>query len=59
MENSSKPGIKYLKALANIAVYTVALVLLITVVPKLIVFFMPFVIGFIISALANPFVRFF
>ncbi|MCR5117814.1 MAG: sporulation integral membrane protein YtvI [Lachnospiraceae bacterium] len=59
MENKPKQGIKYLKALANIAVYAVALVILIAVVPKLIVFFMPFVIGFIISALANPLVRFF
>ena len=54
-----RSGIKYFKALANIAIYAVAIVLLITVVPKIVVFFMPFVIGWIISAIANPFVRFF
>lgn len=49
----------YLKAMANVLLYLVDLVLLITVFPKLFVFFMPFIIGWIISAIANPLVRFF
>lgn len=51
-------GKKYLKALSNVLFYLVCLILLITVVPKILVFFLPFIIGWIISAIANPAVRF-
>lgn len=50
---------KYWKALTNVFIYIVAVVLLVTVFPKLLLFFMPFVIGWIISLIANPAVRFF
>ncbi|MCQ2513440.1 MAG: sporulation integral membrane protein YtvI [Lachnospiraceae bacterium] len=50
---------KYLKAFTNIGIYAVALLFCIFVVPRLIIFFLPFVIGWIISAIANPIVKFF
>lgn len=56
MSNSKK---KYFKALANIVLYTVAFVLMITIFPHLCWFFLPFIIGWIISLIANPIVRFF
>lgn len=49
----------YLKALTNVLLYTIAIILIIVFVPKLVVFFLPFVIGWIISAIANPAVKFF
>jgi len=54
-----KKSTLYLKALANIALYLISIVLVCVFVPKLIVFFMPFVIGLIVSAIANPAVKFF
>ena len=50
--------IKYLKALSNVAFYIIMAFLIIWLVPKFIVFFMPFVIGWIISSIANPIVKF-
>jgi len=49
---------KYLRALVNLAVYTAAIIFMITVVPKIFVFFLPFIIGWIISLIANPLVKF-
>ena len=49
---------KYFRALANVVLYAICVLLLIWVVPKLVIFFMPFIIGWIISAIANPIVRF-
>lgn len=54
--NSKK---KYLKALTNIVLYVIAFVLFVTIFPKLCWFFFPFIIGWIISLMANPIVRFF
>ena len=53
-----KQSIKYLKILCNLAAFILILFCLIFILPKLIVFFMPFVIGFILSLIANPLVRF-
>lgn len=47
---------RIIKYIANLAVFVIALVLCITLLPKLIIFFMPFVIGWIISCIANPLV---
>ncbi len=47
-----------LKLITNILISLVILLLCIFVVPKLILLFMPFVIGWIISCIANPFVMF-
>lgn len=48
----------YLKAFANVGIYLVSAVLCIILVPKLLAFFLPFVIGWIISSIANPIVKF-
>lgn len=49
---------KYLKIFTNIALLVAAVLLLIFAVPKVLVFFMPFVIGWILALLANPLVKF-
>ncbi|NLL78850.1 MAG: sporulation integral membrane protein YtvI [Clostridiales bacterium] len=50
---------RYMKAIVNLFVAAVTLLLCIFVLPKLLMFFMPFVIGWIISLIASPLVRFF
>ncbi len=50
---------KYGKALVNIAVALAVALLVIFVLPKVIVFFSPFVVGWIIALIAGPFVTFF
>ena len=49
----------YLKAAVNVLLFTIAIVLIIWLLPKFLVFFLPFVIGWIISLIANPVVKFF
>lgn len=49
----------YLKVLMNLGIAVIILLLCIFLVPRLLVFFMPFVVGWIISLIANPLVRFF
>ena len=51
-------GIENLKLIVNILISLVILLLCIFVVPRLVLFFMPFVIGWIISCIANPLVVF-
>lgn len=48
----------YIKAILNILTALVILILCIFLLPRLIAFFMPFIIGYIISMIASPFVRF-
>ncbi len=50
---------KYCKALANITIALAIFLLVILVLPRLLFFFMPFVMGWIISLIAAPLVRFF
>lgn len=50
---------KYAKAFVNLLVALVALLLCIFLVPKLLLFFMPFVIGWLISLVAGPLVKVF
>ena len=50
---------KYCKALVNIAITVALLLLVIFGVPRLLVFFSPFVVGWIIAQIAAPAVRFF
>lgn len=55
-----KPTSKtYFKVLMNLGIALVIALLLILLVPRILVFFMPFVIGWIIALIANPLVRFF
>lgn len=46
-----------LKMISNLVIALMILLLFVFVVPKIIVFFMPFVIGWIISCIANPLVQ--
>lgn len=48
----------YCKIFLNIAIPCVSLILLFWLGPKLILFFMPFVVGYILAKLANPLVAF-
>ncbi|MCM1046755.1 MAG: sporulation integral membrane protein YtvI [Candidatus Gastranaerophilales bacterium] len=50
---------KYVKALINLAVALVIFLLVILLLPKLLIFFAPFVAGWIIALIASPLVRFF
>lgn len=52
-------GGKYGKAVVNIAIAIVILLLLIFLAPKVLVFFMPFLCGWIIALIASPLVKFF
>lgn len=55
-----KPSAKtYFKVIMNLGIACIILLLLIFLVPKMIVFFMPFVVGWVIALIANPLVRFF
>lgn len=54
-----KDGVhKYGKLLLNVLIYLIVILFVIFVVPKIIRFFMPFVIGGIIAWIANPLVKF-
>ena len=48
----------YLKIIVNLLLTVTGIVLLIVFLPKLIRFFLPFVIGGILSVIANPLVKF-
>ena len=48
----------YARILVNFLLTLIGLILVIVFVPKLFRFFMPFVIAFVISSIANPIVRF-
>lgn len=55
-----KPAIKkYMKVLLNLTIALSVLLIVILLVPRLIFFFMPFVIGYLIALIASPLVRFF
>lgn len=49
---------KYLRCVVNIFLYVIGIILLFVLIPRLLVFFMPFVVGWLIALLANPLVRF-
>ena len=49
----------YLKVILNLVTALIVLLLCIFLLPKCIFFFLPFVIGWIISLIASPVVRFF
>lgn len=52
-----KQSTKYLKILVNLLVAALVIVFLCFIFPRLVTFFMPFVIGWLISMVANPLVR--
>lgn len=49
---------KYLRNIVNILLFAAGILFFVILTPKVLVFFMPFVVGWIISLLANPLVRF-
>ena len=53
-----KEAVTYIKVILNLLTALVILLLAIFVLPKVILFFMPFIIGWIISLIAAPLVRF-
>jgi len=53
-----KPHIKYLKITINIVTMILAILFCIFILPSIIIYFMPFIIGAIIALIANPLVRF-
>ncbi len=53
-----KRSTKYLKIFCNLIWAFALLLILVFLAPRLVVFFMPFVVGFILSLIANPLVRF-
>lgn len=53
------PMKKYWKALINLAIAVAVLLLAILLLPKVLIFFTPFVVAWIISLIAGPLVRFF
>ena len=50
---------KYSKALTNLAIAVVILLAALFLLPRVIIFFMPFVVGWLIALIAGPLVRFF
>lgn len=54
-----KKSVRYLKIFANLLVAVLGIVVVFYFGPRLILFFMPFVVGYLISLIANPLVRFF
>lgn len=50
---------KYAKAVVNLAIALLAVLAVIFLLPRLLMFFLPFVVGWIIAMMASPLVRFF
>ncbi len=53
-----KNGIIYIKIAVNLVIFVLGLLFAVFILPKILGFFMPFVIGWIISVIANPLVKF-
>ena len=53
-----KQSTKYLKIGGNLLTAVLVLLFLIFIAPKILIYFMPFVVGFILSLIANPVVKF-
>lgn len=53
-----KPWVKYARILTNLVIFLGLAALAVFLGPKLIMFFMPFVLGWVISLIANPMVHF-
>ncbi len=54
----SSNSMKYLKIVCNLLVFVVGLFVIIKVIPRILVFFSPFVTGFVISLMVNPAIKF-
>lgn len=58
MEVTMKNSLVYVKIIFNFILIAVAALLIFLVLPRILSFFMPFVIGWIVAMIANPLVRF-
>ncbi|MBO5094718.1 MAG: sporulation integral membrane protein YtvI [Lachnospiraceae bacterium] len=54
-----QPWKRYIKVIMNLTLAAAVLLLCIFVLPRLLIFFLPFLIGWVIAGIANPLVRFF
>ena len=52
------PWVKYVKVCLNLMTALAVLLLVLFVLPRVLRFFMPFVVGWVIALIANPLVRF-
>lgn len=60
MDGEGRTSLKtYLKVLVNLGIILLLLLFCIFVLPRIVIYFMPFVIGWIIALIASPLVRFF
>lgn len=53
-----KKSTKYVKLLINFLLFIISILLIVYLIPKILLFFLPFVIGWILSVIANPLVKF-
>ena len=53
-DNDRKMAQHYIRVILNILIPAVGTVLICTIGPKLLRFFMPFVVGWIVALIANP-----
>lgn len=53
-----KPWVKYVRIMTNLLIFVLFMVFLIFVGPKILGFFMPFLVGLIVAWIANPLVKF-
>lgn len=58
-ERMRQPWKRYIKVIMNLTLAAVVLLLCIFVLPRLLIFFLPFLIGWAIAGIANPLVHFF
>lgn len=59
MDGEGRTSLKtYLKVLVNLGIILLLLLFCIFVLPRIVIYFMPFVIGWIIALIASPLVRF-
>ncbi len=54
-----QPWKRYIKVVANLLIALLGILAVLWLAPKIILFFMPFIIGWLLAAIANPLVRFF
>lgn len=54
-----QPWKRYMKVIMNLTLAAIAALLCVFVLPRLLLFFLPFLIGWVIAGIANPLVRFF
>lgn len=54
----NRENFTYIKIFCNLAIFALSMLLVLWILPKLLVFFMPFVVAWLIACIATPIVRF-